>query len=93
MRKCYRYVGETQSMNKEKRVYSSLSVCVHLTGTMLQTLDDDMAEATHMLTALVEKKIQGKFVWFSLHHLLQCILKLSTSDANKVKVAVITVTH
>jgi hypothetical protein len=54
---------------------------------VLETLDDHMSEIAHLFTSSIEKKIQGKFVWYGLHHILLMTLKLSASGTCKTRLS------
>jgi hypothetical protein len=70
---------ENTKYNRVKK-YAQLAVCQLVDEMVLEKLEDDIAEIAHMLTASVEKKIQGKFVFYGLQHILYHILKLSASN-------------
>eukprot|EP00935_MAST-01C_sp_MAST-1C-sp1_P002776 g2776.t1 len=97
VRSLLKILGLSISRYQRMRQYAQLAICQIEDEKILQvclgwcgvigTLDDSISATTHMLTAAVEKKIQGKFVFHSLQHVLQLILKLSASNANKERFA------
>jgi hypothetical protein len=68
---------------RRMKLCAQLVMCQVVDEKVLETLDDDIAEIVHVLTSSVEKKIKGKFVFYSLRHILVVILKLSASNENK----------
>jgi hypothetical protein len=64
---------------------AQLVMCQIVDEKVLETLDDDVAEIVHVLTSSVEKKLKGKFVFYSLRYILVIILKLSASNDNKMR--------
>jgi hypothetical protein len=67
--------------------FAQVAICQLVDEAVLETLDDDIAEIAHVLMSSFEKKIKGKLDPFELHHILVIISKLSTSNANKMRLA------